>query len=124
MTIDKIIFINSEEDYDNLYGILEYDVFDDLESDLARYLFLDNMIIINMIALRKVAREIGFPEKKELNIGLFTTLLHELRHAHQANPLLGSEFNDRSWEELEDDAEEYCSRVFEEIIANEDYFVI
>ncbi|MDK2906521.1 MAG: hypothetical protein PWQ37_2803 [Candidatus Petromonas sp.] len=108
MTVNQIVIINNKEEYVDL--IVSY-------------------IIIYMEAIKKVVKEECeiWPyssERAELNRAFWQTLLHELRHSMQENPLFENEFETMNREEKEREAEDYCRRVFQDIIIQNDYYVI
>lgn len=127
MTIKEIIFINTEEEYDMLYRELEYEYID-MDNCTGVFLFSDSIIVINMMAIRKIAEELcepyfGAGEIEDINTNIYITLIHELRHAHHENPLFENEFESLTSEEKESDAENYALTEFEEKIIGDMYYI-
>ncbi len=116
MNIEQIEFISNEEEY--LEYVKYFDWFLDLENTVGIYLFQENYLFINIYAIRKLTEELD-----GLNIGMWTTLLHELRHSYQLNPLFEYVFSNNI-EEKEKDAEEFARRTFDRLIKAENYQVI
>ncbi len=132
MTVNQIVIINNKEEYVDLMKELEGSSFvvDYPEtSKMGEHLFNESYIIIYMEAIKKVVKEECeiWPyssERAELNRAFWQTLLHELRHSMQENPLFENEFETMNREEKEREAEDYCRRVFQDIIIQNDYYVI
>lgn len=126
MTVKKIVFVQTEEDYNRLFDELRYD-FINFDKELGKHLLLESTAVINLHAIIKCCKEDPLLCRyfhEEVNIGLWTTLIHELRHVYQNNPLFKNDFNGWTKQQLEDDAEQYCRNEFENWLAFEDYFVL
>lgn len=128
INLEQIIFINdTEKDFDELYERRDgYDWRECLEvndlpiDELGIMWFERSMVLVNIGEILKTTEEMAkngeiYPEDipKELNIGIVTTLLHELRHLEQANPYIpAEEFNQISIDK-EADAEEYAREIYD-----------
>jgi len=125
MTVDEIKFILTEDDYDNLYSILEYE-FMDFEEELGKNLYFENWIIINLHAV--ISRAIAIHKEdgnwnyfaNTVNAEIIKTLLHELYHSKAENPLYSQEIGEQSMYDLECMAEEFSQKKFKEITSYED----
>lgn len=131
MTVKKIVFLNNKKEYNKLVKELDnYEFMDDLQKELGKHLFYESVVIVNMMAIKKTIKDMikesdyYINEWEEIHIALFTTLIHELRHSYQANPLYEEEFSLLSRDGIEDDAEDYCRRIFEDVIEKENFYVL
>jgi hypothetical protein len=89
----------------------------------------ESCVVIFMEAIRNVVKEEMeiWPytnELQELNRAFWQTIVHELRHTMQDNPLFENKYEAMSREEREKDAENYCREIFENIVVCYDYCVI
>ncbi|NLM43220.1 MAG: hypothetical protein GX201_04290 [Clostridiales bacterium] len=96
---------------------------------MGEFVFTESYIILYMEAIRKVVEdecEIWpyYNKKAELNRAFWQTIVHELRHTMQDNPLFENKYEAMSREERERDAENYCREIFENIVVCYDYCVI
>ncbi|PLS15046.1 hypothetical protein CVD28_24510 [Bacillus sp. M6-12] len=119
MIVDKVVFLNNEEEYDQL--IEEYpDQSMDMDRAVGINFYMDNVVVVNVKLIRSLAEELALKDelsdvKEELAMGIWQTLVHELRHNITANPIILEDMI--SIEEGEEDkVEEYCRNVFEESI--------
>jgi hypothetical protein len=125
MIVKKIIFIYSENQYEKMVDELGGYEFLDLDHELGKYLFFEDYVIINMNAIIKRSRWLeenqtdpNFELNVQINYGIWTTLLHELRHSYQRNPVFEVDYED-----IEEDAEEEGLILFENFIENEDFII-
>lgn len=124
MAIEAIVFINSEDELlDYMDEINYYPDSMDIENELGKYLGCYKIVMVNMVAINNYAEENALDiidNERLVNIGIWTTLLHELRHSIQGHPYFYQiEFK----EDEEDDAEEYARKVFDNILEVEEYYV-
>lgn len=125
LSVKKILFIKDEKDYDNLSR--QFDNIDriDFEHEVGKYLYFEDWVVINLYAIEKTVREMTVWEEEiqqEMNIGIWITLFHELRHTYQMHPLFG--FIEGDIEDIEEDAEEYGIEMFENHLYTKDYTII
>jgi hypothetical protein len=122
MIVDKIVFINNVEEYDDL--IEEYpEQSMDMENAVGINFYMDNVVVINVKRIKELVDEemVNFHSftlsyHEELAMGLWQTLVHELRHNITANPIILEDLIPTE-EGEEDKVEEYCRKVYEENIA-------
>lgn len=113
-------FNNLPVDKDTLLAEYESQDFD-MESHVRMHWHMDNIVLVNAKLCKDLSYELGddycSPEE-EYNIGLWTTLIHEIRHAELSSPIL----QDIDENEVEEDAvEEYFRNKFEELKNKSDY---
>ena len=129
INLEEIIFISDyDEDFEELYkrkdGYNWSDILEtnDLPSDgmLGMMWFERSMVVINIGEILKATEEMAkngeiYPKDvpEEFNIGIVTTLLHELRHLEQANPYIPAIEFDQISMDPETDAEEYARYCFD-----------
>lgn len=132
MVIEKVIIINNKDEYlklvDKHGGFSLSNEYPGINV-MGEFVFTESYIILYMEAIRKVVEdecEIWpyYNKKAELNRAFWLTLLHELRHTMQENPLYENEYESMTREEKERDAEDYCREVFNDIIMHYNYYVI
>ncbi len=121
--VEKIIFINSKDEYCKFIEEYQNDSMD-INEELGKMLYFENIVLINMYAINRYCnkRYSGYELERMRNIGVYTTLLHELKHLMQTHPLFYEK--DYSDKEAEDDAEWFARDNFYNIIDEEDYFVL
>ena len=131
MVVNRIAIINSEKEFKNLMDELHGYCFTDYPgtSRLGEHWFNESCVVIFMEAIRNVVKEEMeiWPytnELQELNRAFWQTIVHELRHTMQDNPLFENKYEAMSREERERDAENYCREIFENIVVCYDYCVI
>lgn len=121
MIVDKVVFINSEEEYDAL--IEEYpEQSIDMEKAVGINFYMDNVVVINVKRIKELVDEemVNFHSftlsyHEELAMGIWQTLVHELRHNITANPIILEDMIPTE-EGEEDMVEEYCRKIYEEKI--------
>lgn len=122
---EKIYFINNEEEYSKL--VEEYpSQFMDLENAVGINWYEDNIIVINVLLIRKLTKELieenpHFSYEKELNIGIWQTLIHELRHMLCDSAVIIYDNEVPIEEADEKKVEEYCREIFEDKVRKMDY---
>ena len=123
--VECVTFINSEEELcDYMDEISYYQDAMDIEDELGKYLGTYRIVMVNMVAIKKFANENAIDcddEKRLMNIGIWTSLLHELRHSIQEHPYF---YHVNFDEDEEFDAEKYARKAFRDILENEDYYVV
>ena len=132
MVVKQVVIINNGKEYMDFIENLEGDsstAYYQGADTMGEHLFNESHVIIYMEAIRKAVKEEceAWPhvnEKTELNRVFWQTLLHELRHTVQSNPLFENEFEDMDEEEKEQDAENYCRKIFQEAVIQNDYWAI
>lgn len=123
--VQKINFIENEADYTRIMSS-EFENADmiDFEEELGKYLFHEDQVLINLHLIKEGAKKISFSEsdyEREVNIGIWTTLLHELRHVYQHS--LWTECFGEKYEDIEEDAEVYAIEEFEKKLVHKDFII-
>lgn len=116
LTVKKVVFINNHDELNELDE--EYpEQYMDIERAVGIQYYDDGIVVINVYKIKELAKElaIGNTESFELAHGIWTTLIHELRHVITTNPII-LEDQIPAEEAEEDRVEEYCIKVFEEYI--------
>lgn len=125
LTVEKIIVFETEEEYEDImYNYFDNTDMIDLDHEVGKFLYYENYILINLHLIKKTAIEMSSTEeeyKREVNIGIWVTLIHELRHVYQHSFISGIE--DEIEDEIEEDAEEYGIECFEREIKHKDYYI-
>lgn len=122
--ITKIAFVDSTEDLDNLrvgdeFPEQLYNENDNLSCDIVGlFWYSQKIVVVNLHAIENCVREllveIHSPESfaEEMSLGIWTTLIHEIRHCMLDNPWLPEADYPRHLE-AEEEVEEYAREVFE-----------
>ena len=117
-TVQEIRIVNTPEHVERLLDDVEYDCIDP-DDTVGRFLFFESMVVLNLGLIRQLSEEEAFLSRnlmEEISTGFWMTLLHELRHAMQADPLLEHLFDNMEEEARELDAEDYAAHYFETCI--------
>ena len=124
LSVQKILFFEGQEQYDDIMSqYFENMDMLDVDEELGKYLYFEDWVLINMGLIKACADDLALTENQyieELNIGLWTTLLHELRHGYQFTYLFQATQSDV---DIEEDAEDYGIQLFEQYIESLDYVV-
>lgn len=128
MGVGKISIVGTEADYEAV--IEELGENDPLEDEcIGKTYFFENHLVVSQMAIDKVVEELieqGAPINpvSERNIGFWTTILHELRHSMQQNPLYEEAFGKMEMLEMEDDAEGFALACYEKLRVETDCMVM
>lgn len=117
MTVQRICFItNEEEDTDTIYqdelfaeGIEAGHGINDNQIGITWWDM--DIILINLKAIQEISKEFSYDKydfQKEYNLGILTTIVHEIRHCAQENPYLEEKYINPLSIDPEADAEEYA----------------
>ena len=123
--VQKINFIEDEVDYLRIMSS-EFENTDmiDFEEELGKYLLHEDQVLVNLYLIKEVARKISISDsdyEREVNIGIWTTLLHELRHVYQHS--LWAECFVEEFEDIEEDAEMYAIQEFKIKLLHKDFII-
>lgn len=126
-TLEKIVIVaDDEEDWDELFPQLEdrhgnpiLEVCDLPDEDLVGYQWaMYQVALVNLKAIIDATRELwtmaGAVVKSEVNIGVCTTLLHELFHMAQNDPYAPEELFKGLPKDSEQAAEAWAIKIWEE----------
>lgn len=129
ITLENMYFIKSEDDLRKIYDLTgdEYALeIIDIEEQIGLMWYEKNSIIINLAAIKRVAEEIGVDTsdiRREYNIGILSTIIHELRHLMLDTNIILSEEDYPVEMSAENEVEEYCRNICDKIIYSYSYDV-
>jgi len=117
MTVRSIHFLYSRWDFQKLDERLPNNTLDLHEGEaVGMFDFFDTAVILDVREMIRTVRNDfiwDWEIEDAINTGIWTTLLHELRHAHHANPIFENEFEGL---DVEEDAEAFARRTFEDVV--------
>lgn len=122
MDVDRIVFVSSEDELDELEAEYDYENSMDFEENMGIYWWDSSVVIVNAGLVYEMVDDhyFGYGEdrvRREYGICLMETLVHELRHVLTMNPIVQG--NLISLDEVEEEAVEmYGRRVAREILVN------
>lgn len=115
----KIIFITDERSLESVYDRYE-DI--DIEDNVGLFYYTDSVVLINIMLIREMVDDTVIFEgdkEKEYNIGVWTTLLHEIRHSLCEISMIDELLPKEAY--TEENVETYAINVFEDMECRDDY---
>lgn len=122
MDVERIVFVSSEDELDELEAEYDYENSMDFGENMGIYWWDSSVVIVNAGLVYEMVDDhyFGYGEdrvRREYGIYLMETLVHELRHVLTMNPIVQG--NLISLDEVEEEAVEmYGRRVASEILVN------
>lgn len=122
MDVERIVFVSSEDELDELEAEYDYENSMDFEENMGIYWWDSSVVIVNAGLVYEMVDDhyFGYGEdrvRREYGIYLMETLVHELRHVLTMNPIVQGDLI--SLDEVEEEAVEmYGRRVASEVLVN------